>query len=77
VGRQFRGGTASVIAGGLSGDRDKGINNTDAHGVMFAAVQGRYQTVQDEDARIAQLERQLQQLQDAITKLGAEVRSDR
>lgn len=41
------------------GDSDKSINNTDAQGVAFAAIQGLYQLVQEQQAKIEALESQL------------------
>jgi Chaperone of endosialidase len=45
------------------GDNDKTINNTDAQGVAFAAIQGLYQLVQEQQTKIEELERELATLQ--------------
>jgi hypothetical protein len=45
------------------GDSDKTINNTDAQGVAFAAIQGLYQLVQEQQKKIEELEDQLATLQ--------------
>jgi hypothetical protein len=45
------------------GESDKTINNTDAQGVALAAIQGLYQLVQEQQAKIEELESQLSTLQ--------------
>lgn len=45
------------------GEDDRHISTTDADGVAFAAIQGLYQEVKERDARIAELEKRLNDLE--------------
>ena len=52
------------------GEDDKHITTVDAEGVALAAIQGLHQVVQEKDARIAALERQVSELQSLRGKLA-------
>jgi hypothetical protein len=62
---------------GLSGEDDKHINLTDSTGVSLAAIQELNKRLQEKDARIAALERQVESLNDTLsarlTKLEKQV----
>jgi trimeric autotransporter adhesin len=53
---------------GVGGD-DKSIAFVDANGVTMAATQGLYQFIQNKDAEIAELRRQLGALEDRLNQL--------
>ena len=48
------------------GEDPNGINSSDADGVALAAIQG----VQEKDARITQLEKELEELRQAVSELA-------
>jgi endosialidase-like protein len=52
------------------GHDDKGITGVDADGVALAAIQGLHQLIEDKDARIAALERAVDELRRALRALA-------
>jgi hypothetical protein len=58
---------------GLNGANDRGIAVVDEEGVALAAIQGLNQKLEERDARIAKLERDLSELKQLVTQtLGRE-----
>jgi len=52
------------------GDTDKGITTVDASGIALAAIQGIYQRLQEKDARITALEKEVESLRQMIRQSG-------
>ena len=50
------------------GNSDKSYDPIDAHGVAFASIQGLYEIVQEQNARIERLEKQNQELLDRCSR---------